>query len=457
MPEYNESSPTSIEDFGKRISDKAFRDIIVESPHFISEEKGTYEVLKKNKGNLGQLVEKYHFGYAPNSDAAPDFEEAGVELKVTPYYRKKNGGYSAKERLVLNIINYHSIVEETFEKSAFWRKNSLLLLVHYFYEKELEQLDYQIKNVQLFQFPKKDIKIIREDWERIKSKVVEGKAHELSERDTNYLSACTKGSTSEKSMRSQPFSEKPAKQRAFSLKGSYMTFILNDYILKKKSTFDPSIYEETSDLSLEDHIIDRFEKYFGKTERELLENLGIDDERKPKNIKALIAGRIFNENLNDLAKAEEIQKADIKVKTIRVQKNGRVRESMSFPKFDYLDLVEQKWAESDLRNMFLEKKFLFIIFQEKEDGEFFLEDAKFWTIPDYDLEEHVRKVWEDTVEMIRTDDTGNLPAKSDSNYKVAHVRPHGRDKKDTLPLPSGREEVKRCFWLNNDYILEQIN
>ena len=48
----------------------------------------------------------------------------------------------------------------------------------------------------------------------------------------------------------------------------------------------------------------------------------------------------------------------------------------------------------------------------------------------------------------------NLPKQSES--RVAHVRPHGRDSRDTLPLPDGRVMTKQCFWLNNTYIAQQI-
>lgn len=40
-----------------------------------------------------------------NSKSEPDFIEAGVELKVTPFKLNKNRTYSSKERLVLNMIN----------------------------------------------------------------------------------------------------------------------------------------------------------------------------------------------------------------------------------------------------------------------------------------------------------------------------------------------------------------
>lgn len=52
-------------------------------------------------------------------------EEAGVELKATPFKKLKSGKYSAKERLVLNIINYEKVAEEQFEESSFLYKTEL--------------------------------------------------------------------------------------------------------------------------------------------------------------------------------------------------------------------------------------------------------------------------------------------------------------------------------------------
>lgn len=51
------------------------------------------EIKWKGKGGLGQLVEKYWYGYEPNSDPRPDFAIAGVELKTTPLKTTKKEEY----------------------------------------------------------------------------------------------------------------------------------------------------------------------------------------------------------------------------------------------------------------------------------------------------------------------------------------------------------------------------
>ena len=54
--------------------------------------------LSTGKGAVGTVIEESWFGYSPNSESEPDFPEAGVELKATPYIRT-NSGIRAKERL----------------------------------------------------------------------------------------------------------------------------------------------------------------------------------------------------------------------------------------------------------------------------------------------------------------------------------------------------------------------
>lgn len=64
------------------------------------------------------------------------------------------------------------------------------------------------------------------------SKIKAGKAHELSEGDTIYLGACTKGAN-KLSIVDQPFSKEKAMKRAFSLKSKYINFIIEKSLNKE--------------------------------------------------------------------------------------------------------------------------------------------------------------------------------------------------------------------------------
>ena len=180
------------------------------------------EIKATSKGKYGNYIERYYYGYIPNSDPEADFSKIGVELKVTPFKINKDGSIVAKERLVLTILNYMEENLEDFYGTHLWKKCSKILLL--FYNgliPEQTLFDYMIEKVFLFEWFEEDMEVIKEDYERITQKIKEGRAHELSESDGNYLSTCTKGAGKGKDWRTQPFSDEPAKQRAWELKSSY--------------------------------------------------------------------------------------------------------------------------------------------------------------------------------------------------------------------------------------------
>lgn len=106
---------------------------------------------------------------------------------------------------------------------------------------------------------------------------------------------------------------------------------------------------------------------------------------------------------------QEMEDAGIKLKTIRLTKNGTPHESMSFPAFDFTELLNKTWDESDIREDFVDWKLMFFIFKDDDNG-------------------------------------------------VCHVRPHGRVAADVFELPvpdklTGRTTyTKQCFWFNKLYI-----
>ncbi len=415
--------------------------------------------LKTGKGAIGTTIEESWYGYTPNSESEPDFPEAGVELKATPYVRGKSG-IRAKERLVCNIINYMEEYSKTFQTSAFWHKCQTMLLMSYEHQEGVPKGDFTIDEAVLFSFPEEDLAIIEKDWETIMEKVRSGQAHLLSEGDTYYLAACTKGANAE-SVREQPFSATPAKQRAYSLKAGYMTRILNKYIFgDEESERVVKDWHVLQEKSFDQYVVEKVSPYIGMTQAELKARFGV--ESNAKNLNEVLLARMLDVK-GKIAYTDEFQKAGIVPKTIRVRRDGTIKESMSFPTFDFIQLSQETgWEESTLYNYLAPTKFLFVIFQENEQGELVFDRVKFWNIPVDDLEE-VHRVWARTVQTIRRGvrlfRTGrgisnDLPKQSESS--VAHVRPHGKDGSDKLPLPDGRMMTKQCFWLNNTYIQKQI-
>jgi DNA mismatch repair protein MutH len=423
----------------------------------------------KGKGNFGQLLEKFYFGYEPNSKAEADFVQVGMELKSSPLKTLKNGDYRSKERLVLNIINYLEVHKENFEESSFWKKNAHLLLIFYLHDKEKDLLDYLIKLVDDWKYPNQDLLIIKRDWETINQKIKDGKAHELSEGDTFYLGACTKGATAEKSLRDQPFNRVQAKQRAYSLKQGYVNHIIANIAKEEQAVYgkiltQATIFEHLP--SIEEIVISKFEPFYGKRSIEIEEHFNLELNRTAKSYFANLTKAILGIGLNK--KIEEFEKADIQVKTIRLKENNLPKEDISFPNFKYEEIVELDWEESEFKHI-LEQKFFFVFYQFENDI-LTLKKVKFWNMPYSDIIE-AKQVWDNTVETINkgeivkdVTDKGirktYFPKKTEN--RISHVRPHAKDKNDCYELPvkdkltNATEYTKHCFWLNASYIKDEI-
>ena len=453
---YIKSSKESIENYALNLREKTFKNVLLNDPNITNEDRSLlfeYYNNPRSKGSLGQLIEKHFFFYDINSKSEADFNEAGVELKVTPYTKKANGDLRAKERLVLTIINYMKDYEkEDFLKSHVYEKCALMLLIYYLYEPNKNRLDYVINYIKLFQFPEEDLEIIKNDYKIIIDKIKKGKAEEISECDTNYLGACTKGANAN-SLREQPFSDKKAMQRAFCLKNSYMSYILNHYIVNKTEKYE-SVIKDAKILrehTLEQYIISKLQPYYNQDIEFLKHKFNIPYQVSNKSFTYLLAKGML-EVVNE--KIEEFEKANIKIKAIRLRPDGMPKESMSFPTFKYTEIINENWLDSELYETFSTTKYLFMIYQYLDDNTLVFKKAMFWNVPEKDLNTEIKRVWENTVEKIKNNEYDNLPKISES--PILHVRPHGQNKNDTYPTLDGKNSTKKCFWLNASYIKQQI-
>lgn len=467
---YNSYDKISIEKYARKLLNKSLNDLLGEG--FIHRFNST-----KSKGRLGQVVEEEYFGYKINSKQEADFSEAGVELKVSPLklinkkldsnLLREKEGISAKERIVLTMIDYMKIYSEEWETNSLMKKCGQMLFMFYIHEKDkpIEELIFRIINI--WSPSEEDLMVIKKDWQLIVDKIKSGRAHEISEGDTMYLGACTKGSTSEKSQREQPFSEIKAKQRAFSLKRSYVDYIIEELLQREvyeNRKKESKISDRFKGESFDEVVLKSFKNLEGYSLLDIMNKYVIKRERKAKSFIRLIiddiSEQIFGEKLDKLS---EFRKANIEIKTIVLKPNGMPKESMSFEQINFCELASEEWEESTIRDKFENKKQLWIIFQttkncqkqsELELDDFVLKKVMFWNMPMSDLEGSMKNVWQDTVEKINNGIYDSFIKISDS--EIGHIRPKGRDSSDVMITPQGTYERKKCFWLNAKYIKEQI-
>ena len=69
-----------------------------------------------------------------------------------------------------------------------------------------------------------DKQIIKQDWELMKSKTLDGKAHEFSRGDFEYLELATSGTSS--SFTTQPCSDVKTRTRKYSFKAGFMHSVI---------------------------------------------------------------------------------------------------------------------------------------------------------------------------------------------------------------------------------------
>lgn len=498
--DYDDSDIESIFNYAKRLESMTFREIedlfeqsnqkyyVNPNDHsnsnfqtqslMLKETEGGYITNPKAKGQLGGFLERKYFGYTPNSDQEADFNKVGLELKQTCINLTRKGQYSAGERLSITNISFKEPVIDNFYDSHVWNKIKLILLIHYLRDKSIDRMDYQIKFVNLFTPPKEDLEIIIQDYEKINQKIKDGRAHELSEGDTLYLGACTKGSTALKSMQPQYYGDHTlAKRRNFCFKQSYMNYILQNYILKNNIPHE-SIIKNNNILkrqSFENYIISKINQNIGKTDEELCKVYNREynnNEAQWIHLAYLMLGIKGNH-------AEEFEKAGIVVKSIRIEENGKIKENMSFPPFKFKDLVDETWEDSTLFNYFDTTRFLFVIY--KFDGyRYKLVGSQLWNMPYNDLNEIVKKGWENIKSSI-LHGVSFTPQKYGSGIRylnslpkpkdnlIIHIRPHAQKsafkfKDGTIigklsnanELPDGQWMTTQSFWINNTYILSQL-
>lgn len=451
---------------------------------------------KKTKNSVGDLFESW-FGKARDSASEPDL---GVsELKATPYIKRKGGQYSAKERLVLNIINYQNLADEEFETSHFYHKNKVIELAFYEYIKDKPRSEWTFSEVALFEMAKNptDYAIIRNDWDKIQRYVKEGHAENLTESLTDYLAACTKGANAQ-SLRTQPYSDVKAKQRAFSLKTSYMTQLLREYILgDKKSDFILKNSREAADKSLADVLIEKLSPYFGQNSIDICTELGVIIRPGIKNYNSLLIRAMLGfdtSKKSGLDNISELNKASYLIKTVQFDYAGTNSESMSFPSFKFKDLVQEQWKDEDnnpsakLNILMSESTFVFAIFQhssvDNDESDNVFKGIKFYKMPQAIINNEIYCVWQDTIDTLNEgvklwrDGRGiRNDFVNAGDQRVIHVRPHAgyasyidNGYANELPVPSrwlGDEKDKprqfssqymtnQCFFLNNKFIREIV-
>ena len=464
-PPYNPDDPDSCRSHARRLQQAgSLREAIhdcVPLEHQPKIFQAVESILKSGgKGALGNAIEAGHFYYKPNSSAQADLGWA--ELKCTGLLPDGDGGYRAKERLVICMINYGGdpgskfpcVVEETAETSHAFKKLLSILLVFYDYAKvedSSELMDLPIRLADIWSPSPEDVALFKRDWEVIQGYVKEGRAHELSEGLTPLLGACTKSSDSEKTVK-QRVGAVEAKPRAFALKQAFVTEIFRSLhasqveAMVKESAIAAQSFRPATEQDLEASILERLKDFKGISTVDICERMRLEGKfggksgqsRRMRKLLDAISAELKGLPIEAL---DAFRKSGLRICVCRIVKNDEAAESVSFPAFEYAEVADEtEWEDSSLYQD-LVKRFLFVFLRDDEDDSCpRFDKAVFWSMPEKDLDV-TQVVWADTVRLIGENRLEELPAEADT-YAV-HIRPH-----DSRRYPG----FKRSYWLNRRYV-----
>jgi len=401
----------------------------------------------RDKGAVGQLVERF-FGITQNNDSAPDFVGAGIELKVVPL-KISRGGARAKERTVISMIDYSKLAVESWDSASVRKKIEKILFVFYEHISASAAYDAKVVDVVLWS-PGEDLRPqMEQDWTVVQRKAFDGRAHEISEGDGRILGAATKGSDGSKRVRQYRHDAPPAKPRAWALKQSLTTFVFDSHVRGKDVVSLSDSLSLTPGQVFEQAVLGRLHALRGRRIDEVAAQLQVPISRAKSGL-AILVRRALGVH-RDSARIKEFESFGVEIKTAPVSREGKPFESMSFPRIHHMEIVDDDWADSDLRSR-LERLLIIPLiraYKEQPKEEHMIGRAFFWSPSDDELS-GIQSEWERFVDAIRIGHSDRLPTAASTRF--IHLRPKGRDRSDKEDAPGGLRVVKRCFWLNNDYV-----
>lgn len=453
-------------EYTENIKGKTFKEI--DSEHLLDKNKSN-----KNKGILGQIVESGFYKYPLNNSSAADFEELGIELKVSGYIKNKNGSLRAKERIKLSKIDYNNIINETYESSHLLGKCKEMLIIWYHYIPKTDYGDFKITDFQIYDMTK-DEDVFKNDFELIKEKVLKGRAHELSEGDTSYLGACTSAATSA-DRTTQPFSQILSKPRAYSLKNSYISGILRELkentpktiqinSIKKEKENKKQItlekYETPKEKTVIDYVTNKLKPYFGKTQLKILEEITgkTYTEKIPKNINKMISDILIGKDDELYEKDELFRKTSFIIKNLPIRKNKAI-ERMAFRTLE-LSEFEYDWDDSYWKNYFEETTLIVICYEAKnnkiKNGYRTLKDVKQMSFNDEELESF-KKTYNMIKVAIEKQDINLLPTPNSFNNQLLEIAPKGKKGDNAYNNFFKNDKTKVSFMINKILLNKKLN
>jgi DNA mismatch repair protein MutH len=461
LPQGANASIDEILESAKRLKGKALVDLLPEGFH----------IDKRNKGSVGNLIERFGFGIENNSISGPDFIKEAIELKVLPLKRTSKG-LIIKERTKICSINYRTLPQEVWHTSHAKFKLNKILFIFYIHSDDVR--DAIIKDYFLYKI-ESDEKTLKDDWDKTVSYVSNGRAHLLSEGMANYLAPSRSGtggldeSGVPKDLVPQYNDFEPrALKRAFSLKPTYTTSIFQERVLNKVFTPLSEIQFVGRVEEVVPFVIKKLNTFEGVKLSEFARLHGLELKEGKSRSAQLIrtALGLVGSHENVL----EFNRLGIKFKTAPVATNTMMPfEAMSFPVVPFRQVIEEDFWESDIIGQMSEIIVIPLLRGNREDlgGDEIIGKAFFLRLEESELEmieeeyESYRIFFKELEVRLRNEGKTNALQFWEREFirstqtKIIHMRPH-TTKGNYDESIGNLEKVKHSFWFNKSFIKDKL-
>ena len=207
------SNKSEIIDYSKKLIGKSLRDIITDIQESGLEDQyysyRRYFPFKEDKGllvDIERFIEKdsekhsifknlldiYGFKIQPGNESINYLKNNKIILKTIPTHPVSNQKNNIiTNDLPLSRVDYYEIIDEIWENSSLFNEIQNLLLITFHPYPYKKPLDYEIEDVKvcnlLKDLPSYYLNQIQNDWELIRDKVRDGRAHFIKDKQTKYL------------------------------------------------------------------------------------------------------------------------------------------------------------------------------------------------------------------------------------------------------------------------------
>ncbi|WP_416688333.1 MutH/Sau3AI family endonuclease [Candidatus Pseudothioglobus sp. Uisw_041] len=241
------SNKSEIVDYSKKFIGKSLRDIITKIQESNLEDQyysyRRYFALKEDRGLMTdiervcekasdkdnifeELLDKYGFNIQSDSQSANHLVNNNIFLKKIPATMESK--YIFLNNLHLSSIDFYEIIDEIWENSSLYNELQNLLIVVYEQPGYLSPLDYRVIGVKspnlINDLPDYLLSQIKKDWELIRDKVKDGRAHFITDKQTKYLIAQNDDRIINTKVR-QPNNTNKASPKIFCLKKEFVNLL----------------------------------------------------------------------------------------------------------------------------------------------------------------------------------------------------------------------------------------